>query len=86
VYAAVPREGIVTGPVRIPLAIAMPEQDQVRRLAAFRAAYPHVQIREGAGYWQAVITEDGGETIITRYELGTLLDRLTELCAGGSGE
>jgi hypothetical protein len=75
----------VTGPVRVPLAIAMPEQDQVRRLAAFRASHANVRIREGAGYWQAVITEDGGETIVTRYELGTLLDRLGELCGGNGG-
>jgi hypothetical protein len=50
--------------------------DQVLRLSAYRAAHPHVHIRAGAGYWQAVIPEERGEAIITRYELDDLLDRL----------
>jgi hypothetical protein len=74
----------VTGPARVPLAIAMPEQDQVRRLAAFRLANPRVHIRAGSGYWQGVIPEENGETVVTRYEVGPLLDRLAELC-GGNG-
>jgi hypothetical protein len=55
------------------------EPDQVLRLASFREQHPAVFIREGAGYWQAQIPEPAGETVITRYRLRELLDKLDEL-------
>jgi hypothetical protein len=53
------------------------ELDQVPRLARFRDQHPGVLIREGLGFWQAVIPEPTGETVITRYTLRELLDKLT---------
>jgi hypothetical protein len=71
---------------RAAFALGPHEQDQVHRLAAFRAARPGVEIREGAGYWQARIAEENVETVITRYTLGDLLDKLDSLSApGGPG-
>jgi hypothetical protein len=57
------------------------ELDQIPRKAAFRAAHPRVEIREGAGYWQARIPEENGEMVITRYTLRELLDKLDQLLA-----
>lgn len=65
------------------LRLAPEEADQVPRLAAFRAAHPHVDIREGEfGTWHGRITEDGGETTAVRYTLRELLDKLDELTGG----
>ena len=58
------------------------ELDQKPRLAIFRDQHPGVLIREGPGFWQAVIPEPNGETVITRYELRGLLDKLDELTSG----
>lgn len=56
------------------------EPDQVPRLRAFRAAHPDVIIGTGDfGTWQALIPESDGETVITRYHLRELLDKLDEL-------
>ena len=55
------------------------ELDQVPRLAIFRTEHPGVLIREGFGYWQAVIPEPSGETVITRYTLRELLEKLGSL-------
>ena len=57
------------------------EPDQVPRLKAFRARYPQVVIGTlgYGGAWQARIPEEHGETVITRYLLEDLLDRLAEL-------
>ncbi len=56
------------------------EPDQVLRLARFRAAHPDVIIGDGGfGTWQARIPEASGETVITRYTLRELLDKLAEL-------
>jgi hypothetical protein len=67
------------------------DPDQVRRLEEFRKLYPDVVIeplRRG-GVWQARIPEDSGETVVTRYSLRELLDKLAELLGepdgGGSG-
>jgi hypothetical protein len=54
----------------------------VPRLAIFRDQHPGVLIREGIGYWQAQIPESAGETVITRYTLRELLDKLDELTRG----
>ena len=57
------------------------ELDQVLRLARFREAHPSVMIGAGRGWWQAVIPEADSETVITRYTLRELLDKLDELLA-----
>lgn len=54
------------------------EGDQVPRLLDFRAAHPEVTI-ELDGFWRAVIPAENGETVITRYELRAVLDKLDEL-------
>ena len=57
------------------------QADQVLRLSAFRAAHPQVAIAT-LGYgaaWQARIPEDRGETVLTRYLLRELLDKLGEV-------
>ena len=56
--------------------MSVPQQ----RLKRFRAAHPDVAI-VAHGYWQAVIPEANGETIITRWDLGELLDKLGDLFA-----
>jgi len=64
--------------------LAADDSGQVPRLAAFRAAHPEVIIGDlGFGtVWQARIPEpeENGETVITRYTLGELLDRLGAVC------
>jgi hypothetical protein len=64
------------------LSLVRDEPDQVPRLARFRDQHPGVLIREGLGYWQAQIPEPAGETVITRYRLRELLDKLDELTGG----
>lgn len=55
------------------------DYDQVPRKQAFQAEHPEVLIGPVAsGTWQAVIPEEAGETVITRYELRDLLDALEE--------
>lgn len=62
------------------LRLAADEVDQVRRLAAFRAAHPDVVVEAGEfGTWQGRIPEQNGETVIIRHRLGELLDRLGEV-------
>ena len=69
------------------LRLAREEPDQVPRLQAFRAAHPEVIIGDGgSGVWQARIPEPDGETVITRYTLSELLDRLDELTTGPNGQ
>jgi len=68
---------------RVTLRLPPEEPDQARRLAALRAAYPHVIIGSiGFGTWQARIPENNGETVTTRYTLRELLDKLHELLGG----
>ena len=58
--------------------VAPGEEDQIARLAAFRAAHPEVIIGDGGfGTRQARIAEPDGETTITRYTLRELLDKLS---------
>jgi hypothetical protein len=58
------------------------DADQISRLAAFRAEHPGVLIGGGGfGTWQALISETSGETVVVRYTLGELLDRLDVLLA-----
>ena len=54
--------------------------DQVVRLERFRQAHPEVIVGDGGfGTVQARIPELNGETVITRYTLRELLDKLDEL-------
>jgi hypothetical protein len=53
--------------------------DQVPRRMAYEAAHPHVTITYHRTYWQAVIREQDGETVVSRYELKALLDKLESL-------
>jgi hypothetical protein len=54
---------------------------QLWRLGRFRARNPRVVIRRdtGFGFWQARIPVSDGGTVITRYVLQELLDKLEEL-------
>jgi hypothetical protein len=73
----------VTGPARPASWIVTDEPDQVRRLERFRVAHPGVVIGEVIrGCWQAWIPEPAGGTVVTRYSLRELLDRLAELLGG----
>jgi len=62
------------------------------RLAQFRARNPGVVIRRDTrlGFWQAWIPVSNGGTVITRYLLQELLDKLEELVgperSHGSGD
>ncbi len=62
------------------------------RLGQFRARNPGVTIRRdvGFGFWQAWIPVSNGGTVITRYLLQDLLDKLEELLgperSHGSGD
>ncbi len=72
--------GYHAGPMRPALRMARDEPDQVPRLREFRAAHPDVIVEAGEfGTWQARIPEENGESVITRYVLRELLDKLDEL-------
>ena len=53
--------------------------DQVPRRAAYEAAHPNVEILYLGPYWQAIIREESGQTVITRHSLKALLDKLESL-------
>ncbi len=53
--------------------------DQVPRRLAYEKAHPNVEIAYFGPYWRAVVREGNGETVVVRYELKTLLDKLGEL-------
>jgi len=55
--------------------------DQVPRREAYEAAHPGVKITYFGPHWQAVVPEPAGETVITRYGLKQLLDKLESLDA-----
>jgi hypothetical protein len=62
------------------LGIVPDEPDQVVRLARFRRDHPEVVIGDGGfGTMQALIPAPNGETVVTRYGLRELLDKLSEL-------
>lgn len=51
--------------------------DQVPRRLAYEKAHPNVEIIYISPHWQAIIREDGDAmTIITRYSLRQLMDKL----------
>jgi hypothetical protein len=64
---------------RLALRTVPDEPDQVIRLHGFRKLHPGVSIYTGVGYWQVRVPEANGETIITRYFLEELLDKLDTL-------
>jgi hypothetical protein len=69
--------------IRSGLRLVPDELDQMIRLARFKAAYPHIVIGDGGfGTIQARIPEPAGETVITRYTLRELLDKLSEVTGG----
>jgi hypothetical protein len=79
-HAFIPVRGdSVSGRVRPALSTVPDEPDEVPRLHRFRGAHPKVRVAAGFGYWQAVIPETNGETVITRYLLRELLDKLEKL-------
>jgi len=53
--------------------------DQVPRRLAYEQAHPNVEIIYLGPYWQAIIREESGQTIITRHALKGLLDKLEAL-------
>ena len=53
--------------------------DQVPRRAAYEAAHPNVEIIYLGPFWQAIIREEAGQTIITRIHLRDLMDKLEAL-------
>jgi hypothetical protein len=58
------------------LALVPDEPDQVLRLHRFQEEHSYVIFGGGDGFRQARIPEENGETIITRYSLRELLDKL----------
>jgi len=62
------------------------EADQVLRLHRFRAEHQSVVIVAGDGWWQGRVPEPKGETVITRYTLRELLDKLDALVGGQPGD
>ena len=53
---------------------------ELERLGQIRAEHPDVLVGGGGfGTWQAIIPEENGETVITRYTLRELLDTLGEI-------
>ena len=54
-------------------------EDQVPRKQAYEAAHPDVELIYRGAFWQAIIPEARGETVITRYDLRDLLDALEAL-------
>lgn len=62
-----------------PLRVLFGEPDNVERLISYRHDHPQVDIHfEHRGFWQAVVPEENGETVITRFQLGALMDALEE--------
>ena len=60
--------------------------DQVPRREAYEAAHPNVEIIYIGPYWQAIVSEGEGKTIITRHGLKQLLDKLEALDSADGGK
>ena len=69
----------MNGSIRPALSLVPDEPDRSLRLNRFRAQHPGIAIRAGLGYWQALLPERAGETVVTRYQLRELLDELDAL-------
>jgi hypothetical protein len=65
--------------------LTLPASDRalIRREQLLKA-HPNMRINAGTGFWQAEIDEPRGMTIITRYELGELIDRVKVMLAATS--
>ena len=61
------------------LLIALHAKRSFPSIERFREAHPGVAVGAGYGWWQGRIPEQNGETVITRYTLKALLDKLDEL-------
>ena len=57
--------------------------DQVPRKLEYEAAHPETEILYIRPRWQAIIREDGGETVVVRTHLQSLMDKLEELALAG---
>jgi hypothetical protein len=68
-----------TRPARLRAVEGEHEHDQVPRLLRFREAHPDVKVEYRPPAWQAIIPQPNGETVITRYNLKAILDKLDEL-------
>ena len=66
------------------LTLPAPGAALIRREQLLKA-HPGLRISAGTGYWQAEIAEPNGKTIITRFELGELLDRVEFVFAHPDG-
>lgn len=53
--------------------------DQVPRREAYEAQHPDVEILYFGPHWQAITRAGDGETVITRYTLKALLDKLESM-------
>src|SRR5579862_808926 len=60
--------------------------DQVPRREVYEAAHPNVEIIYIGPYWQAIVSEGEGKTIITRHGLKQLLDKLEALDSADGGK
>jgi hypothetical protein len=60
--------------------------DQVPRREAYEEIHPDVEIIYLGPYWQAIVREDAGQTIITRHSLKQLLDKLDALDSADGGK
>jgi hypothetical protein len=60
--------------------------DQVPRREAYEAAHPNVEILYFGPYWQGIVSEGEGKTIITRHSLKQLLDKLEALDSADGGK
>jgi hypothetical protein len=64
--------------------ITLPADDRALiRREQICAAHPELRISAGTGYWQAEITEPHGKTVITRFDLDELLNRVEQLLGPG---
>ena len=70
---------------RSPLRTVPDEPDQIPRLDQFRRDHAGVSIGAGSGWWQALIPEQDGERVITRYTLRELLDKLDQVLSTPDG-
>ena len=53
--------------------------DQVPRRMTYEKTHPKTEVIYVGPYWQAIIREDAGQTIITRHSLKQLMDKLEVL-------
>jgi hypothetical protein len=60
--------------------------DQVPRRQAYEAVHPDVEIIYLGPYWQAIVREEVGQTVITRHSLKQLLDKLEALDSADDGK